>query len=265
MLPFFLLLAIPAALALPTALPQDGPTKTLNTRAYFANPVISNPSALAWYQPYQTSSAGAGAGGSRAFYENTTTNGGGTTHSSYQCFAGSSYPALSSWLSFDTLWSSAASTITAVNGAPGLTPTIRSAILTVAAGDNIDARLVLAVIMQESTGRLAVPCTGVSNCGIMQAAPGSVGFDASNPSASIEQMIRDGVEGRAGTWPSGGPGLAYWLGQYGDPWRALRAYNTGSVPDESNLDATGGAGTVTYVADVANRLLGWDGNARAQC
>ena len=45
----------------------------------------------------------------------------------------------------------------------------------------------------------------------------------------------------------------------GRPFRALRAYNTGRVVDARNLDATGGAGTVSYVNDVANRLLGWNG------
>ncbi|OMP86896.1 hypothetical protein BK809_0000571, partial [Diplodia seriata] len=172
------------------------------------------------------------------------------------------YPAITSWHPFAALWTASSPLIAAANPSTPTAPTLlRTAILTVSRATSVDARLILATIMQESGGALAVPCTGTGNCGIMQAAPGS----GSWPGASVEGMVRDGVQGVAGQWPEGGPGLAYWLGVYGEPWRALRAYNTGSVPDGGDLSATGGVGTASYVVDVANRLVGWDGVTRGSC
>ncbi|OJD36795.1 exo-beta-protein [Diplodia corticola] len=277
-LPTLLLAAAAAAVsALPTA--------PLTPRsAVFENSIITNPSALAWYDASQ----GSGAGGSSssnsavtAITSDTTTSGNTGTTSTYTCFTTATFPPLTSWASFATLWTAAAPGIAAANAnaaalagssssssgttASTLTQTLHAKITAISALTSLDPRLVLATVLQESNGRLDVPCTGTSNCGIMQAAPGSASFDAARPAASIEQMLRDGVQGVAGSWPDGGPGLAYWMGVYGDPWRALRAYNTGSVPDAGDLSATGGWGTASYVVDVANRLVGWDGVTRGSC
>lgn len=98
----------------------------------------------------------------------------------------------------------------------------------------------------------------------MQAAGGSVTFDASQARASIRQMIEDGVQGT-----SSGPGLVQYMGtdpSYAytnnrwpnNPFSAARCYNSGSVDPSGNLDDAEW-GVRSYANDVANRLLGWDG------
>lgn len=80
-------------------------------------------------------------------------------------------------------------------------------------------------------------------------------------------MAEDGIFGHNGTSsPPVYPGLGYQMtAEGGNTALALRSYNTGSVPDASNLtmitltDCSGNkyfAGRQTYVTDVANRLTG---------
>ena len=88
------------------------------------------------------------------------------------------------------------------------------------------------------------------------------------PYSTILEMVQNGVFGHAGTsTPPQAPGIGYWItAEGGDVARALRGYNTGSVPDPNDLcdivatNTTTGkkyfAGTQTYVSDVANRLTG---------
>lgn len=199
--------------------------------------------------------------------------------STYRCFTNDNYPPISDWLPFETLWTYAASVITSNNPSTTLTtPTgasivsiIHDKILAVAASTHLDARLILAIILQESSGILSTHCTSAApdgtplNCGIMQGPPGSRPYDPQDPAASIETMLRDGVQGHDGIWPAGGPGLAYWMGVYGAPWPALRAYNSGSVPDPTDLRVIGQWGKPAYVVDVANRLVGWDAVAEGRC
>lgn len=279
------LLAVPAALALPVARPDEHSLAKCDI--YFEKPVVTNPEELKSYQPTQND-GGSTTSSSYSSFPNTTTtplpaSGGSSTTgtSTYQCFSNGNYPAQSTWPSFASLWSLHVSAITTANsavsaidtgsvsggGGGSTTQILHDKILLVASDTSVDARLVLATILQESGGMLDAPCTGTGNCGLMQGPPGSASYDGgSDAAASIEQMIRDGVQGTPGTWPSGGPGLEYWLDVYGgEPWKALRAYNTGSVPDGSDLSVTNGVGTESYVVDVANRLVGWDGVQRGSC
>lgn len=87
------------------------------------------------------------------------------------------------------------------------------------------------------------------------------------PYSTILEMVQDGVFGHAGTSTPQAPGIGYWVtAEGGDIAKALRGYNTGSVPDPKDLcnivatsSSTGKkyfAGTQTYVSDVANRLTG---------
>ncbi|KAK0942405.1 hypothetical protein LTR29_005991 [Friedmanniomyces endolithicus] len=157
--------------------------------------------------------------------------GSSTVH--YQCFngAGSNDPgtATARWLPFNDLWTLNEPTILSKNGGDTyVTHFIREAIEQVSCDDEIDPALVLAIVMQESSGRASVPCKaqahgGLSRCGLMQATHGS-SFDANHSRASIMRMIREGVEG---------DGL------------------------DQALD-----GDTRYLTDVANRLRGWTGRGR---
>ena len=94
----------------------------------------------------------------------------------------------------------------------------------------------------------------------MQASAGSVSFDPSNPAGSIQQMVVDGTQGTSGgagyvQLLNGGPGLAT---TNGSPYAAARAYNSGSI--DANDLSNGITSTPSYVSDIANRLMGWDGN-----
>ncbi|OJD29911.1 exo-beta-protein [Diplodia corticola] len=221
---------------------------------------ITNKDSLAWYRPYSP-------GVAKAVVDNPP---------DYQCFHGANYPYVTDWASFNTLWDINLPALRSHNSAAN-NRILRKKILQIAAQTKTDARIILAIIVQESSGDLGVRCTGEQkrNCGIMQASPGSVSFDAAHPSSSIGTMIRNGVLGTPGGWPDGGPGFAWlfngadgeaWANMGapggGQPFRALRAFNTGKVVDASDYDETGGVGTVSYVNDVANRLMGWDGRGR---
>ncbi|KAK3113430.1 hypothetical protein LTR53_009269 [Teratosphaeriaceae sp. CCFEE 6253] len=146
----------------------------------------------------------------------------------YQCFDGDrpSSSDVTRWLNFDRLWRLNEPAILSSNrGDTYITHYIREAILQVAYDDGIDASLISAVMMQESSGRAAIPCRVQSNnklpkCGLLQTTGGS-SFDEDHAQASISRMIRGGVAG---------DGL------------------------KQALD-----GNARYMSDIANRLLGWDG------
>jgi hypothetical protein len=143
---------------------------------------------------------------------------------------------------------------------------INNAIQSVSASSGVDARFILAIVMQESTGCVRVGGTnnGVYNPGLMQSHNGqgtcNTGTPVSPcPSDEITQMIKDGTTGTAD-----GDGLEQLLEQavskYGadgatEYYIAARMYNSGSVAADGNL-GQGGA-TACYASDIANRLLGW--------
>ncbi|PMD12021.1 hypothetical protein NA56DRAFT_683522 [Hyaloscypha hepaticicola] len=145
----------------------------------------------------------------------------------YYCFKGpaSNFPPLANWMNFYDMFD--------LN---------QNDQMVVSQNSLVDARFILAIIMQESTGNAYVGCTnnGVENCGLMQAYAGSVSFDPSDPQGSITQMVVDGTQGT-----SRGPGL-------------VQGYNSGSI-DFSNL-SDGLGSTPSYASDIANRLQGWNGN-----
>ncbi|KAK5123302.1 hypothetical protein LTR85_002732 [Meristemomyces frigidus] len=151
-------------------------------------------------------------------------------HSSYQCFGSDSTESLSasSWLCFNDLWRINEAAILSKNGGDTyIKHYIKEALLHVAGESAIDSRLILALMMQESSGRASISCRSQSNgrskCGLMQATDGS-SFDSARQAASILQMVREGIEGD-------------------DLDHALD-------------------GDERYLSDVANRLLGWDGRGK---
>ena len=154
------------------------------------------------------------------------------------------------WLDYDTLWSLNLPALQ-TNDSPTEISYLSSAIQKVSSLSSIDARVILAVIMQESSGNVRVPTTnnGVVNPGLMQSHNG-VSFDPADPEGSILQMVKDGVMGT-----SSGDGLMQTLQKNGgDVWAAVRQYNSGSV-DVKNL-SNGLGSTSAYCSDVANRLMG---------
>lgn len=138
---------------------------------------------------------------------------------------------------------------------------LSSSIQSVATSSGVDARFILAIVLQESNGCVRVGTTdnGVSNPGLMQShsGTGSCGNNKQSPCPETEilQMIKDGTEGT-----SAGDGLKQCLANNGGSgaaayYRAARCYNSGSVASSGNLGQ--GGSTHCYVSDVANRLLGW--------
>lgn len=182
--------------------------------------------------------------------------------SDYTCYSGpaSNFPDPSTWISFNSMWAMlAADELTPIGDSADEQAAMLAAITRVAKNSMVDARVILATIVDESTGNVNVGCTnnGVQNCGLMQSHnPVDTAFDASDVSNSILQMVRDGVRGT----PSG-PGL---LGLFNDDaltggnlWNVFRAYNSGSI-DAENLSDPMGA-TAAYVSNMANYLTGWNG------
>jgi len=139
---------------------------------------------------------------------------------------------------------------------------IYNGIETVASETGIDARFILAIMMQESNGCVRASTTnwGVRNPGLMQDHNGAAtcnenGVQNPCPSSTITQMIRDGA---AGT--SSGDGLKQCLAKSGATdvsmyYKAARIYNSGSIAAGGNLGL--GVATHCYASDVANRLTGW--------
>ncbi|GIJ92676.1 hypothetical protein Asppvi_001954 [Aspergillus pseudoviridinutans] len=138
-----------------------------------------------------------------------------------------------------------------------------NSIKSVASSTGVDARFILAIVLQESNGCVRAPTTnyGVVNPGLMQSHDGSGSCNRGNPltpcpASQITQMITDGTAGTAS-----GDGLKQCLAQAGGTgdvasyYRAARIYNSGSIASSQNLGQ--GIATHCYASDIANRLTGW--------
>ncbi|KAH9826875.1 putative exo-beta- - protein [Teratosphaeria destructans] len=147
--------------------------------------------------------------------------------STYQCFDEDSQQSLdpSEWLSFDDLWRVNERTILSSNsGNMYMKHYVHEGILKVAKETGVDKRLILVIMMQKSSGNVNALCAsnlrGETRCGLMQVTDGS-GFDESNISSSVTNMIREGV----------------------------LSSDSRPIHDKD----------WKYLSDVANRLLGWNG------
>ncbi|PSN69192.1 hypothetical protein BS50DRAFT_335222 [Corynespora cassiicola Philippines] len=196
------------------------------------------------------------------------------------------WPSQDRWLSFDKLWSLneptmriACSQYGVSENSDGELSAIRAAIEQTANKEQVPSNYVLAVMMQESKGCARVHTTnnGHRNPGLMQSFEGTAtcnaneagkGFDASKvttpcPDWTITKMIQEGVEAnrpqslKVALQKAGG---ANDVSKY---YRALKIYNSGNVGSGNLVEAT--SGTRCYVNDVANRLLGWDGESTNYC
>ncbi|EON67522.1 hypothetical protein W97_06890 [Coniosporium apollinis CBS 100218] len=148
------------------------------------------------------------------------------------------------------------------NNSEAETNDIYAAIKQVAGETGLDARFILATMMQESNGCVRAPTTnwGVRNPGLMQDHNGAAtcnenGVQNPCPRNTIIQMIRDGAAGTPY-----GDGLKQLVAKTGASdvskyYKAARMYNSGSIAAGGNL-GQGGA-THCYASDIANRLTGW--------
>lgn len=187
----------------------------------------------------------------------------GAGSDSYKCYPSGQagdFPQAGSWVSFEDMFNAnkAIMSVGCANNGWGANDTpeqigqIYDGIQSVADAAKVDHRFVLAIIMQESLGCVHVPTTnnGVSNPGLMQSHNGA-SYSDSDSAGSIRQMIQDGTQGTAA-----GDGLVQLINQYGNLYAAARAYNSGSIASDGNLNNANGA-TASYVTDIANRLTGW--------
>ncbi|KAK6333656.1 hypothetical protein TWF730_003840 [Orbilia blumenaviensis] len=198
-----------------------------------------------------------------AYWRNVNTNDGAAYGSdTYTYYSGGSenFPNPNNWMSFEAMFKANIPLMKQSCGWNSWGPDntdrqigfIKTYIQQVARASRVDQRAILAVVMQESSGCLRAPTTsnGVRNPGLMQSHNG-VAFDPARPVTTIKQMIIDGTMGTAD-----GDGLAQLMNQYGNYYRAFRAYNSGSIAPSGDLSDGNGA-TACYVSDVANRLTGW--------
>jgi len=207
----------------------------------------------------------------------SSSSSGGSGSNAYKVYSGdgstgAGWPAVSQWVSFDSMWTAnepiMQKSCTNLGGYPNSSDQeiaeIKSAVKAQAAASGVDARFVLAIMMQESKGCVRVKTTawGHANPGLMQSNQGKGSCNPSStgdapitpcPAAQITQMITDGTSGTASgdglkqllSKQSGTDALAY--------YRVSRMYNSGSV--DGPLE--GGIATHCYASDVANRLTGW--------
>ncbi|KAM7183148.1 hypothetical protein V8F20_012728 [Naviculisporaceae sp. PSN 640] len=179
---------------------------------------------------------------------------------------GAGWPAESQWASFDNMWNAnlhnlgiSCAWMGQANNSPTEIAQIRSAVLSISQQSGVDARFILAVIMQESNGCVRVHTTnnGHNNPGLMQDHNGQFSCYGVNPcpESTIIGMIRSGTMGT----PSG-DGLQQILNKVGSSgaqrvYRAARVYNSGSIHSSGDLSHPNGA-TGSYASDIANRLTG---------
>ncbi len=185
---------------------------------------------------------------------------------------GSSWPAISSWESFDNMWQNNLAILgTNCQSLFGVAPNsadetqqIYNAIEAVAGKCYVDHRFILAIIMQETKGCVRAPTTnyGVRNPGLIQTHNGTgTCNDNGNiqnpcPATEIFLMVEDGAMGTIY-----GDGLTQSLNEATGSgaqanYQAARMYNSGSIPSNGDLGGCPGS-TPCYSSDVANRLTGW--------
>ncbi|KAH7054400.1 putative muramidase [Macrophomina phaseolina] len=218
-----------------------------------------------------------------------------TTPVRYVTFTGdgsehAGWPTQENWLTFNDMFKANREVISKscsfksswgqVNS-PQETQDLYDAILQVSGETNFDERMILAVVMQESSGCMRVEPTysqgGVFNPGLMQDHNGTaMCHDIDDhltfpcPKPTIVQMIREGTSGTPN-----GKGLIGVLEQARNTlnddtarsfYAAARLYNSGEYSEgwESDLgQAT--AGGHCYSSDIANRLIGWVDGPYGHC
>ncbi|CAN8097717.1 unnamed protein product [Discula destructiva] len=168
----------------------------------------------------------------------------------------SNYPAMSSWVDFDTILSNNKANMIAAGDTEDDVKNIGTAVQSVASGQGLDPRVILALIVQESTGYVGIATTtnvdGQGTGGLMQTS-GCQGYPGQNGLTvdQITTMVTCGVTHFAGNFKSQG-------GQDTTDtyYPALREFNSGSVVTSDLSVAPNGAGVTSYVSDISQRLQG---------
>ncbi|KAI5359001.1 putative Lysozyme-like domain superfamily protein [Septoria linicola] len=180
------------------------------------------------------------------------------------------WPDQEEWKNWEESWDANKVLIDQTSNSPEETQDLYDSILEVSNSTDVDARFILATIMQESKGDVRVTTTAVAveNPGLMQAfgpiAKGTckdVSTTERCPKAMIKQMIMEGTATN-----SEGMSLHDLLTKSGVSdvskyYKATRLYNSGpnSIPADKDLSSKELSSTYTYASDVANRLTGWVG------
>ncbi|KAH8657617.1 hypothetical protein BGZ60DRAFT_383824 [Tricladium varicosporioides] len=178
------------------------------------------------------------------------------------------WPTDDKWVTFDSMFTNNTPLLAKVNSAAEI-KAIRSAIESQSKATGVDPRLILAVIMEESTGNLYVKTTispdgTVHNPGIMQCHEGvATCFGLSPgtcPAPTILAMITEGVSGTAK-----GDGLSQTFATAKTQatgaraaYIAARIYNSGNY--EGGDLAGGRVATPCYASDIANLMVGFVGD-----
>ncbi|KAI6800276.1 hypothetical protein KC363_g1713 [Hortaea werneckii] len=236
------------------------------------NPQVS--SVASTLTPASTASAPSATATVNGLDTYTTFTGNGTV--------GAGWPEMSEWVDFEYMFAANRANMQAScaawnvpNDSDEEIADLKTAILDLASSTGVDARFILAIVMQESTGCVRVITTqyshfnpglmqshnGTGSCNTNMAALGLPGVESDGtvqtpcPYSEIHQMIEDGT---AGT--SSGDGLQQLLAAQTNTdvsrfYRTARAYNGGSVDPSGDLGR--GCCTLCYASDVANRLTGW--------
>ncbi|KAM0471581.1 hypothetical protein ACHAPX_009237 [Trichoderma viride] len=162
------------------------------------------------------------------------------------------FPPMSSWLPWTTVFGLYEQTMVNAGSSWDDVGRINVAISQAAASIGVDERVILAIILQESTGYVGVECTGNNDCGIMQC-EGCPSFQGRNElsQSQTSSMVNGGTQH-----------FKQNLEDWGNQWSiasiypALREYNSGSVNSGDLSQAAGGFGVPCYVSDVARRMMG---------
>lgn len=183
------------------------------------------------------------------------------------------WPSVNDWADFDGLWEANLPLIQkacsnnnfGIDNSDEETALIKTHLVDVAQEANVDSRVALAIMMQESKGCVRVPTTdnGVKNPGLFQTHNGIGSCDGLNPcpEEQIVQMIRDGLLGTADgagiqqTTAQATTELGATAGDAQSVYGGARIYNSGSLTPTDLNDGRGS--TKCYAVDVANRLTGF--------
>lgn len=116
------------------------------------------------------------------------------------------------------------------------------------------------MVMQESSGQTFKNGDFQQSSGLMQVQPlnGEQGILCSPTECTLDKIIGMIDQGVLGTTRGDGPvapGIAYWLQRY-KLATALRAYNSGQIPNWNDLSIATDRSTASYVSDIGNRLTG---------
>ncbi|KAI4115990.1 MAG: hypothetical protein LQ345_003511 [Seirophora villosa] len=183
---------------------------------------------------------------------------------SYVCLHKTSFPRPQAWKSFGELQQISKASLG--SGSSDILKAIQSFDTSPTQDLNTEQfrTLILAMVVQESGGIGNVVGDDGKSYGLLQVQLSDEAKKHEKPATcdpsgctynNYLKMLQQGVYGHSGTGNPIPPGIAYWLRQ-NSPGAALRGYNTGSVPDQSDYQVASPISTESYVSDIGNRLGG---------